>query len=114
MRISAWSSDVGSSDLLDPKAARAARRALDRKDAAELQAVGGAAAPTLLKLLELAGPARRPLDGLQALKLPEAAANIVPDQIGRASCGGRACQVVCISRLAGALKKQNENKNNHE
>src|SRR3546814_415985 len=74
---------------LDPKAARAARRALDRKDAAELKAVGGAAAPTLLKLLELAGPARRALDGLKARKLPDAAAKIVADldalvQIGRA------------------------------
>jgi ATP phosphoribosyltransferase regulatory subunit len=64
---------------LEPKAAKAARRALDRKDAAELKAVGGAAAPTLLKLLELAGPARGALDGLKKLKLPEGAAKIVAD-----------------------------------
>lgn len=64
---------------LEAKAAKAARRALDRKDAAELKAVGGAAAPTLLKLLELAGPARAALDGLKALQLPDAAAKIVAD-----------------------------------
>lgn len=64
---------------LEPKQARAARRALDRKDAAELKAVGGAAAPTLLKLLALTGPAPAALDGLKKLKLPEAAAKIVAD-----------------------------------
>lgn len=64
---------------LEPKQARAARRALDRKDAAELKEAAGAAAPTLLKLLPLAGPARAALDGLQKLKLPPAAAQIVAD-----------------------------------
>lgn len=64
---------------LEPKAAKAARRALDRKDAAELKAAAGSAAPTLLKLLELAGPARVALDGLKALTLPAAAAQIVAD-----------------------------------
>jgi ATP phosphoribosyltransferase regulatory subunit len=67
---------------LEPKQARAARRALDRKDAAELKAAGGAAAPTLLRLLELAGPARAALDGLKTLKLPEEAARIVADLDG--------------------------------
>jgi ATP phosphoribosyltransferase regulatory subunit len=64
---------------LDARQARAARRALDRKDAAELKAAGGAAAPTLLKLLSLAGPARAALDGMKMLKLPDAAARIVAD-----------------------------------
>lgn len=64
---------------LDAKQARAARRALDRKDAAELKDVGGAAAPTLLKLLALTGPARGALDGLKKLKLPAEAAKIVED-----------------------------------
>ncbi|WP_298726508.1 ATP phosphoribosyltransferase regulatory subunit [uncultured Ferrovibrio sp.] len=64
---------------LEAKQARAARRALDRKDAAELKQVGGNAAPTLLKLLELAGPARAAVDGLKALKLPAEAAQIVAD-----------------------------------
>jgi ATP phosphoribosyltransferase regulatory subunit len=64
---------------LDAKQAKAARRALDRKDAAELKAAGGAAAPTLLKLLALAGPAKAALEGLKKLKLPETAAQIVAD-----------------------------------
>lgn len=64
---------------LEPKQAKAARRALDRKDAAELKAAGGAAAPTLLKLLALAGPARTALEGLKKLKLPAEAAKIVAD-----------------------------------
>ena len=64
---------------LEPKQARAARRALDRKDAGELKDVGGAAAPTLLKLLPLTGPAPAALDGLKKLKLPAAAAKIVAD-----------------------------------
>lgn len=67
---------------LDPKQAKAARRALDRKDAAELKAAGGAAAPTLLKLLALAGPAKAALEGLKKLKLPETAAQIVADLDG--------------------------------
>lgn len=67
---------------LDAKQAKAARRALDRKDAAELKAVGGAAAPTLLKLLALAGPAKAALEGLKKLKLPETAAKIVADLDG--------------------------------
>lgn len=64
---------------LEPRQARAARRALDRKDAAELKDVGGSAAPTLLKLLALTGPAPAALDGLKKLKLPAAAAKIVAD-----------------------------------
>ena len=64
---------------LDAKQAKAARRALDRKDAAELKAAGGAAAPTLLKLLALAGPAKAAVGGLKKLKLPETAAQIVAD-----------------------------------
>lgn len=64
---------------LEQKQARAARRALDRKDAAELKAVGGKAAPLLLKLLALAGPAPRALKGLKALDLPAKAAALVGD-----------------------------------
>lgn len=70
---------------LDAKQAKAARRALDRKDAAELKAAGGAAAPTLLKLLALAGPAKAALEGLKKLKLPETAAQIVADLDGLVS-----------------------------
>ena len=64
---------------LEPRQAKAARRALDRKDAAELKATAGPAAEQLLKLLQLAGPARAALDGLKALKLSAEAAAIVAD-----------------------------------
>lgn len=64
---------------LEPKQIKAARRALDRKDAAELKEAAGAAAPQLLKLLDLAGPAARALKGLKALKLSEEAARMVAD-----------------------------------
>jgi len=64
---------------LEPRQAKAARRALDRKDAAELKQAGGAAAPQLLRLLELAGPAAAALKGLKAMKLPRTAARIVAD-----------------------------------
>lgn len=64
---------------LEPKQAKAARRALDRKDAAELKAAAGAAAPTLLRLLELAGPAAAAAAGLKTLKLSDEAARIVAD-----------------------------------
>lgn len=64
---------------LEPRQAKAARRALDRKDAAELKATAGPAAAQLLKLLQLAGPARAALDGLRALQLSAEAAAIVAD-----------------------------------
>lgn len=64
---------------LEPKQAKAARRALDRKDVAELKAAAGAAAPTLLRLLELAGPAAAAAAGLKTLKLSDEAARIVAD-----------------------------------
>ena len=48
-------------------------RALDRKDAAAVQARGGALAATLSDLLLAAGPARRALDALAAAALPPAA-----------------------------------------
>jgi len=48
-------------------------RALDRKDAAAVQARGGALAGTLTDLLLAAGPARRALDALRAASLTPAA-----------------------------------------
>ena len=53
------------------------RGALDRKDAAGVAAQGGAAAELLGALLAAAGPARKTLATLSALKLPEAAAREV-------------------------------------
>jgi ATP phosphoribosyltransferase regulatory subunit len=45
-------------------------RALDRKDAAEVAALGGAAAPLLLQLLAASGPAERAIPALLAIELP--------------------------------------------
>lgn len=64
---------------LEPRQAKAARRALDRKDAAELKDSAGAAGAQLLRLLELAGPAEAALQGLKSLSLPADAASIVAD-----------------------------------
>jgi ATP phosphoribosyltransferase regulatory subunit len=54
-------------------AAEAIRAALDHKDAAQLAAIGGAAAPLLGRLLAAAGNAEKALARLTALDLPEAA-----------------------------------------
>jgi ATP phosphoribosyltransferase regulatory subunit len=48
-------------------------RALDRKDAAQVRALGGAQAATLTDLLLAAGPADRALEALAAVALPDAA-----------------------------------------
>lgn len=53
--------------------AGALRQALDRKDAAAVAAVGGAAADLLVKVLAASGPAARAVERLAALDLPEEA-----------------------------------------
>ncbi len=57
----------------EPAARASLGRALDRKDAAAVQARGGALAGTLTDLLLAAGPARRALDALMAATLPPGA-----------------------------------------
>lgn len=59
-------------DLPDEETARL-RQALDRKDAAEVAAVGGKAAALLASLMRASGPADRAVDLLAALDLPAAA-----------------------------------------
>jgi len=59
---------------LDGETQSAVRSALDRKDAAEVAAVGGAASGLLGALLRAAGPIDRALKALLALDLPEEAA----------------------------------------
>jgi ATP phosphoribosyltransferase regulatory subunit len=58
---------------LAPAARAAVSRALDRKDAAAVTAVGGALAPVLTELLLAAGPADRALAALREAALPNAA-----------------------------------------
>lgn len=62
--------DVG----LDAARADRLRQALDRKDAAAVSEVGGAASCLLVPLLQATGPAGRARDALAALALPETAA----------------------------------------
>ncbi len=59
---------------MEPAAGRALRKALDRKDAAAVDAQAGAAAPLFQGLLRAAGPAEDALEALAALDLPKAAA----------------------------------------
>jgi ATP phosphoribosyltransferase regulatory subunit len=59
-------------DLPDEETARL-RQALDRKDAAEVAAVGGKAAELLASLMRASGPADRAVELLAALDLPAAA-----------------------------------------
>lgn len=51
------------------------RQALDRKDAAAVEALGGAAAPTLVELVKAAGPAAEALAALGRLELPAEASS---------------------------------------
>src|SRR3546814_18685901 len=81
MRISDWSSDVCSSDLMFNVAIFLPRRRLDAA-LVEPDSIEGAS----IELKPLAsGPAR---------------------EIGRASCRERVCQYVLISVVAGSLKKK--------
>jgi ATP phosphoribosyltransferase regulatory subunit len=59
-------------DLPEDETARL-RQALDRKDAAEVAAVGGKAAELLASLMRASGPADRAVELLAALDLPSAA-----------------------------------------
>ena len=85
--------------LDDAGMATAARRplthALDRKDAAEVQAHGGALAHTLTDLLLAAGPADAALAALQSARLP-AAVRAMADRV--------AAVVAAIRAVAPALK----------
>jgi ATP phosphoribosyltransferase regulatory subunit len=66
------------------------RDALDRKDAAAVKALGGAAAPSLLALLAATGPAEKALDALTKLTLP-------PDAVAEVT---RLVEVVRLVRAA--------------
>lgn len=61
---------------LAPDAVAAARLALDRKDAAALKSIAGAAAGKLEALLRASGPAEDAIAKLTALQLPEPAAGM--------------------------------------
>src|SRR3546814_15765682 len=114
MRISDWSSDVCSSDLLLEQfvAGLVAERVVDRLEAIEIEqeqrgrAIG---APRLgerlierpLHLLAVGEPGQL-VEARHSCDLGVRAAL----QIGRASCRDRVCQYVSISVGAGSLKKK--------
>src|SRR3546814_19945207 len=94
MRISDWSSDVCSSDLLP--AAELADRLFG------LLAAARAAHPAFAALVEGFGP------------LPAMPTDIRKEKIGRASCRERGCQYVSIPVVAVSLKKKHNNMHTHE
>src|SRR3546814_20737260 len=91
MRISDWSSDVFSSDLVPPTGRRT--RPHSRGDL-------GAALGTRAARRPPPGRAGRPGDPTR-LRLPRG-------EIGRASCRERVCQYVSISVVAVSLNKKTE------
>ena len=70
-------SDLAASLGFSPEAVDLLREALDRKDAATVQAAAGEKAGTFIALLRAAGPAERGLKALRALSLPKAVAEQV-------------------------------------
>src|SRR3546814_15814463 len=88
MRISDWSSDVCSSDLLAADQRGGERRAPDR--AAQLR-------PQMRHCADVVLVAMGQQQAVQPVAMPE---------IGRASCRERVCQYVSISVVAASLKKQ--------
>src|SRR3546814_20261356 len=104
MRISDWSSDVCSSDLLGPSGVGKTHLAIALGYLAAQRAmkVRFTTAADLVLMLETAQ---------RQGKLKEAmhrAVNVY--KIGRASCRERVCQYVSISVVAGTLKKEKKDK----
>src|SRR3546814_13394202 len=108
MRISDWSSDVCSSDLVEPRGIIGERGVApglhprdDRRDVGGH--IGIALAPIIDQRVELGREA-----GVGGVKPPHHPA-LLPDgsvqQIGRASCRERVCQYVKISVVAVSLNK---------
>src|SRR3546814_20801968 len=93
VRISYWSSDVCSSDLLPALRIGIAALGHGRADIARHQIVHP---DTLLAVIKRQGPRHR---GHAALR---------GNKIGRASCRERVCQYVKISVVAVSLKKKNK------
>src|SRR3546814_21030301 len=94
MRISDWSSDVCSSDLLVDKDNRRGDGARALEQPRDL-------------LLALAIPFRQEVRRFDRDEIGVGLARrgLGQQEIGRASCGERVCQYVSISVVAGALKK---------
>ncbi|MEM8590593.1 MAG: ATP phosphoribosyltransferase regulatory subunit [Pseudomonadota bacterium] len=74
LTIAALVPDLLTALQVEADAAIALRSALDRKDAARLAEIDGAAAPILLALLRAAGPADQALAAIETIDLPDKAA----------------------------------------
>src|SRR3546814_17916226 len=107
MRISDWSSDVCSSDLLDLGRADAVARSLDHRVVAadEKEQAIGISADGVARPDRRAAVARGGGRGLETLR----GALGIP-QIGRASWRERVCQYVLLSVVAVPLKTKNNKK----
>src|SRR3546814_15952535 len=112
MRISDWSSDVCSTDLVEQFVAHAAVEALDvavlhwssRSDVVPLHA-------------DLPAPCQHGITGeLRAVVADDHAGLATPgdQQIGSASCRERVCRYVEISGVAESLKKKTRKHNDKE
>src|SRR3546814_952125 len=99
MRISDWSSDVCSSDLMLIENIRAQRADIERLTEASHQAGDQTIAERLAEQIV-------DIDEVLPRLINLIAIPGTTDQIGRASCRERVCQDVSISVVAGSLKKQ--------
>src|SRR3546814_5490125 len=92
MRISDWSSDVCSSDLVDPALPRGSQQSCDQRVAVH-QACGSTVANAVPDISEelVRGIDERPR---RAHRGQERCGILEADQIGRASCRERVCQYV--------------------
>src|SRR3546814_17672549 len=105
MRISDWSSDVCSSDLVAKKVEAVAGALSERAQQTGRDAVtvAGATAQTLAGLQDL---------GDRGHALAATMTKIVDDEIGRASCRESVCQYVLISVVAVSLKQKTKHQTN--
>src|SRR3546814_17801321 len=106
MRISDWSSDVCSSDLLEPSAGTGLLAILAEIAGGSL--ILNELAETRADLLSHLFPAIS-VTRFDAAQIHDHLdpANVPTVEIGRASCRERVCQYVEISVVAGSLKKKN-------
>src|SRR3546814_15857997 len=98
MRISDWSSDVCSSDLMETSGVTTSVPPALRQLTVAVMSQPGRAAAGALTLIST----RPALASSDTLKAPVAAA----DQLGRATCRERECPYVYLSEAAVSLKKK--------
>src|SRR3546814_20030912 len=110
MRISDWSSDVCSSDLIVFAEADAHRAENDRILAEAIRRHGRVVLPVVLNNLEMPTSADLPVASLTRVAAGLGYINIGldDDELGRASCRERVCQYVSNSGVAVSLQKKNK------